>query len=210
VKKIAVGCLLFYMGLFCFAKGQRDSFEIGIGYHHSASGTEEENTTIPSFAINFAGITFYTEKVGIGVYGNLIFPQEFRWTSQGQSTTVDKSAYDFFFSMDFLFGPAFVLYKSETIYVPLSFGLSYSHFRTNVADVFDSISHDIGLGSTIAGEFHFNPSVYAYGRFQFSYGFYAWGTNQQHGSPPVSSSTNLIEWGPKWAIEPCIGIGFQL
>jgi hypothetical protein len=211
MKRFTIGFLLVFVGSFCFAKGQRDSFEIGVGYHsitetQTVSGIEVK-TTVPSFAINYAGETFYTEKVGIGAYGNFLFPQEFKMSAQGQSVTVDKSAYDFLFAMDFLIGPAFILYKNETVCLPLAIGLHYYHLWANTA-IGNTSGNEIGLGANITGEYHFNPNIYFYGRFQLSFDFYSWGTVEVYngyGTSSASTSGNLSTWG----IEPCIGIGFQ-
>ena len=213
VKKSILGFLLVCIGSLCFAKGQRENFEIGIGYH-SITETQEVSgidvkTTMPSFAINFAGETFYTEKVGVGAYGNLLIPQEFKVSARGQSVVVDRSAYDFLFAMDFLFGPAFVLHNNETLYVPLSVGIHYLHLWANAADGNIS-SNEIGFGANITGEYYFNSNMYFYGRFQLSFDFYSWGTAEiyngyGYGYTSVSDSGNLSTWG----IEPCIGIGFQ-
>jgi hypothetical protein len=211
VKRFFVVFMLFVLGYTCFGKGERDSFEVGFGYHSITETAEvsgiEVKTTVPSYAINFAGVTFYTEKVGIGAYGNLLFPQEFKASAQGKSATVDKSAYDFLFAMDFLVGPAIMLYKNETFCLPLAVGLHYYHLWANAANG-STNSSEIGIGANITGECHFNPTVYIYGRFQLLFDFYSWGTVEVYNgyasaSAPISGDTSVF------GVEPCIGIGFQ-
>jgi len=211
MKKLFIVLLTLFPVIFCFAKGQRDSFEVGLGYHsitesQTVSGTEVK-TTVPSFAINYAGITLYTEQYGLGVYGNLLFPQELKMSALGQSVTVDASAYDFLFAMDVLLGPAFMLYRSDSICIPLSAGLHYFQLWSNASGGKTS-SSSIGLGTNITAEYHFNPKIYVYGRFQLSFDFYSWGTTETYNgygnSIKESSGKSMITTG----IEPCIGIGF--
>ena len=212
MKRISIAVLLFLSVSLCFAKGQRDSFEVGIGFHsitekQTVSGIDVE-TTVPSFAINFAGISLYTDTIGIGAYGNLLFPQSFKLSAQGQSVYVDKSAYDFLFAMDFLIGPAFMLYNNDTICVPLSAGIHYYQLWS-VNSVGSTNTSEIGIGANITGEYHFTPKVYAYARFQLSLDFFSWGTTEVFTgngySVSQSNSGSLTTWG----INPCIGIGFQ-
>jgi hypothetical protein len=212
MKKICIGALLFLSVSLCFAKGQRDSFEIGLGFHNitenqTVSGIDVK-TTVPSFAINFAGETFFTDTVGIGAYGNLLFPQSLKLTAQGESVTVDRSAYDFLFALDFLIGPAFMLYKSDTFCLPLSAGIHWLQLWS-VNDVASVTSSAIGLGVNITGEYHFNQTVYIYGRFQLSLDFYSWGTTEAFTGYGYSVSQSFAESITTWGIEPCFGIGFQ-
>jgi hypothetical protein len=214
MKRIVVGFLLVFVGSFCFAKGQRDSFELGLGYHsltktQTVSGTKIK-TAVPSFAVSVAGETFYTEKIGIGAYGNLLIPQKFRVSTQGQSVTVDRSAYDFLLATDFLIGPAFMLYKNEneTFCLPLAAGLHYYHLWSDTGTEKTS-SNEIGLGANITAEYHFNQKIYIYGRFQLSLDLYSWGTTEVYSgyvSPSTSTSSGNLT---TWSAEPSIGIGFQ-
>jgi hypothetical protein len=201
VKKIVIGVILLLSVSLCFAKGQTEMFEIGIGYHgitetQDVSGNDRK-TEIPSFGINLGVESYLTEIVGIGFYGNILFPQQYKMSAQGQSLTIEKSFYDTFFSFDFLFGPVFMLYKSETIRLPVSAGV---HAYYLMADS-DSRPSDgmmkVGAGTNITGEYHFNQTIYAYARFQLTFDFM-----ELSGRANTGSST-------AWGIAPCIGIGFQ-
>jgi hypothetical protein len=209
MKKNVFVFLLLFLGALCFAKGQRDSFELGVGYHRMTETQEDSGIklTMPSLAINFAGTTFYTKNIGIAAYGNFLLPQELKVSAQGLSFIIDKSAYNFLFGMDFLIGPAFMLYQNESFCLPLSIGMNYCHLWS-VVSVVDTSSSEIGLGANITGEYHVNPTVYIYGRFQLSLGLYSWGTASgytEDGVASISGSGSSITWG----MEPCIGIGFQ-
>ena len=211
MKKLLIVVLFFSAITFCFAKGQRDSFEIGLGYHsitekQTVEGIEVK-TKVPSFAINFAGITFFTDTVGIGAYGNFLIPQKFELSAMGETLTVDRSAYDFLLGLDFLIGPAFMLYKSENFCLPLSVGLHLFQLWANT-EIGNTKTNAFGLGTNITGEYHFNNVVYLYGRFQLSLDFYSWGKTEVYtgyGTASQSFSESLITWG----INPCVGLGFK-
>ncbi|GMO34087.1 MAG: hypothetical protein Ta2B_14590 [Termitinemataceae bacterium] len=182
-------------------------YEIGVGYHsitetQKASGVEFK-TTMPSFAINFAGANFFTEKFGFASYVNFLFPQEMTLSAQGQSVTVDKDDFDFLFALDILIGPAFMLHRTKNFYLPLTVGFHYLMMFQDLYKI-SSITTEIGLGANITGEYHFNPNIYVYGRLQFSLDLYAWGTVSS-GYASAKTSGDLSTFG----IEPCIGLGFQ-
>jgi hypothetical protein len=192
------------------------NFEIGIGYHNDAetqtvSGVEAKRT-VPSFAINFAWKDFPTERAGIAIYGNILFPHELTISAQGQSVTVDKSAYDFLLGLDGLIGPAFILYKNKNFCLPLAVGIHY-HRLWGLVDSTSIVTNKIGLGANLSGEYHFHKNVYLYGRIQLSMDFYSWGTEEAavytpergYSSESKSASGSLFAF----SIEPCLGIGFQ-
>jgi hypothetical protein len=196
MKKIVIGVMLLLSVSLCFAKGQKDMYEIGIGYHSLTESQKingvEVRTTVPSFAINFAGISFFTETIGIGAYGNILSPQELRMTASGETITVNRSAYNSLSALDFLIGPVFMLYKNETFSLPLAAGLHW-YFLSATTNTTSATSFKLGLGANITGEYHFNPNFFAYARFHFLYDFFELGAD------------GITSWG----IGPCIGIGFQ-
>ena len=212
MKKLFIVLFVFFSVSLCFAKGQRDAFEVGIGYHNitenqTVSGIDVK-TTVPSFAINFAGVSFYTDTVGIGAYGNFLFPQELTISAMGESLTVDKSAYDFLFALDFLIGPTFMVYTNESFSLPITVGIHYLQLWAN-ASAGNTNSNAIGLGANITGEYHFNQRIYAYARFQLSLDFYSWGKAEQYTGYGYSVSQSFSESMITWGLSPCIGIGFQ-
>ena len=208
MKRIIIGLLLFLSVSLCFAGGK---FEVGLGYHgmiFNGNLTFEANQdypelimdinkNFPSFAINFAFIPYFTESFGFGFYGNFLLS-----TKEG----------DFPINgLDFLLGPAFMLYSNETISVSLTPGM---HMSIMLLDK-TSLSKQIGLGGNVTGEYHFTPKVYAYARFQLSCDLYSW---YSHGG--TSSGNALVGYGGKkaqegngdisaWNINPCIGLGFK-
>ena len=210
LKKILIALFVFFSISHCFAKGQRDSLEVGIGYHNAMESQNnlgsKDQRKMPSYAINLTGVTFNTEKTGFGAYANFLFPQKITMTEMGQSFTVDRSDYDFLFGVDLLFGPVIMLYKGDSFCLPLSAGIHYMHLWAN-APGGNSNTNSMGIGANLASEYHFNKTIYVYGRFQLSFDFYTWGKTEidtEHGSKKESVSDSSATWG----IQPCIGIGF--
>lgn len=215
MKKILIIFLVFSTASFCFAAGQRQSIEIGAGYHRRSGRLPENQTVlgieveavIPSFAMSLSGVTFLTENVGIGAYVNFLFPQEFRTTAMGLTVTADRSDFDFIFGMGFLAGPTFMLFRSGPFSIPLAVGF-HCHMLWANTTFLDTRLITIGLGSNITGEFHFNERIYAFARFQASVDLYSWATSQINtifGSMRSSISGGIFTW----AVNPSIGIGFK-
>jgi hypothetical protein len=241
MKKILIVFLMLFTSSFCFAKGQSDNFEAGIGYHHINTrttvfydGSGEKRmygpigmeTFIPSFAINLSYITYYTENFGLGIYGNLSFPQNLEVKSVGERPEIPEGFDEEIpemdgskgaFSMDFLLGPELKVYNSEKIDISLVAGLhwyllfSSPHYGSDK----DSYSNQIGIGTNVTAKYHFTPRIYAYGRFQFTYDLYATESNGgtagsgtlfgPTGKPGEKSEGKLSAWG----LAPTIGIGFK-
>jgi len=207
LKKIAVVFLFLSAVSLCFANGRRNGVEAGIGYHRmaetqSVSGIDVK-TTIPSVAINFAAMTYFTEWAGVGMYGNIFFPQHIKFVLLGQPITVNRSAYDSLWGMDLLAGPVIMLYHSRFFSLPVSFGFHYSGLWTKAGGIKAS-QNEIGLGANITGNFHFTQSIYMYGRFQSAYDFYSWEKTKENGT--IESNSGKVS---VWSIEPCLGIGFR-
>jgi len=211
MKKLFVLLFVLVPVLFCFAKEQRGSLELGIG-HYSITETQgvsgiKVKTKAPSIAFNLSGVALFTDNAGIGVYGNLLLPKEFRVTAMGETIIVDRSAYDFLFAMDFLVGPTLIMFKNEKFCFPLSLGFHWYQIWANT-DVSKLSSSQIGVGANITGEYHFNSNLYVYSRFQFTFDFFSWDTirvNRYGSSSSKSSSGNVKTLG----IMPCIGIAFK-
>jgi hypothetical protein len=210
MKKYIFVVVFVFLAVFAFSRGQKDSFELGIALpyfieNQTTSGIDVK-TEMSTFAINYSGISYYTDKVGLGAYGNLIFPQKITISALGQSASVERSAYDFLMALDLLVGPSFMLYKNENFYLPLSAGIHFFQIWS-VANSLSSNGTEIGLGANITGEYHFNNIVYLLARFQLTLDLYSWATVEQYvgyNKAKVSNSGSLTAWG----INPTIGIGF--
>jgi hypothetical protein len=200
MKKCLAAILIFFLASFCFAWEQRNSFEIGLGYQRKAENYFGWATIEHSLAINFAGIMLFEDILGnmhgIGVYGNLIFPQETRVSGGGRSFTIDRSAFRDSFGIDLLAGPVFTLFNSGRFSLPVSMGVYLSYYHPIRTDLISYGS--IGLGANLTGEYHINQNIYLFGRLQFTYDFYG----QYFLFDPTS------EW-TRWGIGPSIGIAFK-
>jgi len=210
MKKIFVVSLLLFLCTLCFARGKRDSLELGLGYatfiETSQVSGYEVKTEMPSFAINLSGISFFTDKIGLGAYGNIMFPQKITMSAAGSSSTIDRSAYDFLMSLDMLVGPVFVLYQNEKFALPLAAGFHYFHawFVSSAGSVDGT---KLGIGTNLTGEYHFTPNIYLLGRLQVTLDFYDTTETEIYGYGTASTST--FGSTTTWGIDPTIGIGFS-
>jgi len=170
--------------------------DLGVGY----SLLSEAGGTYESIKINLAVHKFITQEIGVGFYGTVSIPLIIK--GQGSTVSLYKSEYDAF-GLDFLIGPTFMLYKnkSETFYLPVSAGVSYSYLRVDQRlQNIEKNKNVLGLGTNVTGEYHFHPYVYGYARVQLDFGFYTWGNIKEK---KYSGSGLLFNF------TPALGVGFK-
>ena len=215
MKKLLVVIFVLFPVSLCFAAGQRNSLDLGAGWHRMQQSHEGDAVTIPSFAVNFAGTTFFTDTIGIGAYGNFLFPREARISVMGYSMTLNRSAFDTLTGFDLLAGPVFMLFNNGTFSLPLAAGVYWSHLGSSASVSLlgfnasaSARSNQVGLGANLSGEYHLSQNIYLFGRFHFAVGLYGWGTTS--GTSPLGTVT-FSESGFTSTITaaPSAGIGFR-
>jgi len=215
MKKVAFFTIFLLLGCVCFARGQKESINFGVGLpyfieNQTVSGVDVK-TEMESFAINLSGINLYNDTTGIGAYINIFFPSKFTLSAMGESATVDSSAYDFLQAMDMLIGPVFILYDSEKITVPLGAGLHIMQLLTTAGSISTS-SYTFGLGANISGEYNVSEKVYFFVRLQLTLDFYSTGSAEQYvyyGGYSYKEKVNVSGALTTFGINPAIGIGFS-
>jgi hypothetical protein len=206
--------LLFFSTALCFAGGQshRETFDFGFGTHYTVEFPKPSGadviSTVTSIAINFAGVSYYTDNIGFGAYANLLFPMSLTAYADGEGITVYRNSYDFLFGMDLVLGPVFMLYKSEKSYFPLAAGLHYYQLGGTTVD-YSVNAYEIGLGANLTLERHFNPRVYLYSRLQFAADFLQWGKVTEFTGYGYSIETPFFNAAVTLSGARCVGLGFQ-
>jgi hypothetical protein len=211
LKKIIFTAIFVFLTCVCFARGRRESFELGAAFpyiveYSNASGIDVKSE-IAAGAVNFSGVTFYTDTIGLGAYMDIIFPQEMRSSAQGQSVTVDKSAYDFLMAMDMLLGPVFMVYNNGILAIPAAVGFHYLQLWAAVGSISVN-SSEFGLGANITGECHITDSLYLLARFQLTLDIFSiTDLNQYIGY----NKYTITHFNPvtTWGLNPTFGIGFK-
>jgi hypothetical protein len=197
MKKYLFIIFLFFTVPFCFSLFQRGNIEFGAGFHHTTENTNiagiDFTTTIPSFAINFSSISYTTDNMGFGIYANILLPTEVKVTALGGSIILERSHFNLLMGGDALIGPTFILYKNESLSLPLSAGL-HIYYLSMATYTTSSIVFQLGLGTNISAVYNFNENSYVFGRFQLSFDFLGLGND----------SERFFTLG----INPCVGIGF--
>jgi hypothetical protein len=214
MKKWAWVVFLVGAAAFCFASGQRDSLEFGFAFPYGIEKASESGievtTKIPSVALNFSGITYFTERAGLGAYVNIIFPKELKISTLGQTEIIDRSAYHLLMAMDILFGPSFMAYRNRRFSLPVSFGAHFLQMWSVAGTIpeYKVSGSEFGLGANITGEYHFNKTVYVLARFQLTFDFYAITklTEDRVISITTVKEKNFVKM---WEINPTFGIGFS-
>jgi hypothetical protein len=186
-------------------------FDLGGGYswlyYTDSSYTIDSHD---SFAINLTVRYFFTQIFGIGLYGTVSFPREYKVTQLGTSFSSDEQNA---FEIDLLFGPIIMLYKHEKLYLPLSVGISFSYLRCVFLYKLLNFNREqedfrIGIGTNITAEYHFLAHLYGYLRYQFDLGCYHWGAYYEKSElygKPISSENPYSN--NKLSLRNTIGIG---
>jgi hypothetical protein len=211
MKKMTFFVVFMGLACICFAKGRRDSIELGIASPYviensSVSGVDIK-TKMSTLAINFSGISLFTDNVGMGVYANFIFPLKLTTSTMGYSISVNRSAYDMLFGIDMLLGPVFIVYKNNKFVLPFSAGIHCMLLRS-VAHTMSSIGTSLGVGVNITGEYHFNNRIYLLGRFQLTFDCYSINSIEQDvgGYSVKRTYSGMLK---TWGINPIVGIGIK-
>jgi hypothetical protein len=201
MRKLVLVFLLCGVSAVCFAKG---NFELygGLPLHFEQADAGDSDMT--SFSLGFAGISPLNNFIALGCYDNFIFPQELSTTTNGLKVTTKRGDYNSLFGFDMLLGPAFTLYSTGKVKIPLAAGLHF-FLLTSSAETATMTGFEFGAGANISVEYHFNSGVYIFGRVQGTWDFYA-ATTITTARQSVSNSGRLTGLG----VNPNIGIGFKL
>lgn len=211
MKKTALIVVFTLLSCYCFAKGKWENFEVGAASPYfvekaNVSGIDVK-TRMPAWAINFSGVSYYTETLGSGLYANLIFPQKIKISSMGQSVEFDKSEYDFLLAADVLVGPVFMVYENGNFALPVAAGFHCLQLWSS-ANSLNASCYELGFGTNVTGEYHITRNIYFLARFQLTFDFFSIDTEEQyvgHKKVRTVNSGTLAAWG----VNPTVGIGFH-
>jgi hypothetical protein len=211
MKRITFFIIFLFIAVLTFGMGQRESFELGLALpyfveNQNVSGVDVKSE-MTSVAVNFSGVSYFTGTVGLGVYGNLIFPSNMTLSASGQSVSVNRSDYDFLMALDALIGPVFMLYKKDKLSLPLSVGIHYLRLWS-VASAGSTDSTSFGLGANITQEYFFNKKIYIFVRLQLTLDIYAVSEVKQYVGYSTYSQTN-VGGLTNFGINPMLGVGFS-
>jgi hypothetical protein len=211
MKRVAFTVVFVFLACFCFARAQQDSFELGVAFPYFVENSDvsgiDVKTAMSTIAVNFSGISFYTEKVGIGAYADIIFPQKMKISALGQSASVDSSAYDFLMALDMLIGPAFLAYKNEKFSLPIAVGF-HGMQLWSVVNSLSTNGLEFGLGANITGECNITNNLYLLARLQLTLDFFSINTVEQYVGYNKIKTTDFATM-TTWGLNPTLGIGFQ-
>jgi hypothetical protein len=143
---LALVVFLLFSGI-CFAQG----FEVGGSiFIVSADG-------VSGFGggLNIAGTQYFTDTIGYGVYGNIMYG-----SYKGVSLI----------PIDLLVGPVFKVINNERFTLPIAVGLyAVNYFAFGDGGAIKMFN--IGIGGNISAEIKFTGNMYLYLRLQGAYAF---------------------------------------
>ena len=181
------------------AKERHGRLELGASFSYFFQNADISGINIKtelfSFALSFSGIAYHWDKIGIGIYGNFLFPLRMIDSAQGITASYDRSVFDYLYGMDMLIGPVYIAYQHNNFAFPISAGLHFS-MLSYALDTSSSLDFSFGLGTNITGEFHINERIYLLARLQMTLDFFSIG------------NAGYI-WLTGLGMNPSIGIGFQ-
>jgi len=152
VLLMAVGLLL--LATIVQAQANKNNYyELG-GTVMILSPISSKGLTIYGGGVNFSGITYFKDNIGLGIYDNFVF-------AGAQGTTM--------FLIDVLFGPVFRIAQNDQFSLPIALGLNadlgYIFKKSSSA-----LAFNIGIGANLSAEFKLNEKYHLYTRFQIAYG----------------------------------------
>ncbi len=207
MKKILFGMLLLAFSSSLFAvETKYDSF----GFHFSAPfifETAEENdvnakTNISSVAFGIHSMSLYTERIGIYVNMDLVFPQKLKTTLSYGSLSYDyelsRSDYDSLWGMSSLIAPAICAKQTESMLFTVSPGLHYIMLFADAAS--SGVTYLLGLGVNVQDSIFFGTNGYFTFGADIAYDFL--GSAMVDGKSKSGNTNDFI-------FTPRIGIGFK-
>ncbi|GHU78103.1 hypothetical protein FACS189462_1880 [Spirochaetia bacterium] len=126
--------------------------------HYELGGTFMINTSTDLLiggGINFAGISYYWDTVGLGSYAGLMYAPY-----KGAHIIV----------LDLLFGPVFKITINERFKLPIAAG-AYIDYLFAFGPGGAARGFNIGAGANITAEYSLNEKIHIYGRIQGTYAF---------------------------------------
>lgn len=207
MKKIFLGLLILAFSSSLFAvETKYDSF----GFHFSVplifetaeeSGIKAESN-MTSFAFGIHALSLYTERIGLYVNMDLVFPQKIKSKISygGVSYTYDlsRSDYDSLWGMSALVAPAICITQSETMLFTVSPGLHYTMLLADAAT--SSVSYLLGIGVNVQDSIFFSSNGYLSIGADIAYDFV--GSSITNGESKSGNTHDFI-------ITPRIGVGFK-
>lgn len=206
-KRILVGALIFSLMSSIFAvETKYDSF----GLHFSVplvfetateSGAKaESNMTSIGFGIH--ALSLYTDRIGLYVNLDLVFPQtmNMKVTYGGvtQSYSVSRSDYDSLWVMAALFAPAISIIHTDKMLFTVSPGIHYTMMFADAA--YATASYVFGIGANIQDSIFFSSNGYFTIGADIAYDFL--GFTIANGESKSGGTHDFI-------FNPKIGVGFR-
>ena len=149
--------LFLLIGLFIFlsfgySQTKDDYYEFG-GTYCTVRGSDD---SFSGWGLNLAGITYYSNTVGLGVYGNVVYAEPYK------NITVIFS--------NMLLGPSFKFLRTEQFSIPIAFGVS-GVYGLVVGGGEMLQAFNVGVGANLTVEVKLSETMHLYGRIQGAYGF---------------------------------------
>lgn len=206
-KKILIGTLLVSLMSSVFAvETKYDSF----GFHFSVPlifENAEENgvkaeTNMTSIGFGIHALSLYTDKIGLYVNLDLVFPQTMNmkvtYGGISQSYSVSRSDYDSLWGMAALFGPAICITQTDKMLFTISPGIHYTLLFADAA--YATATYVFGIGANIQDSIFFSTNGYFTIGADIAYDFL--GVTIANGKSKSGGTHDFI-------LNPKIGVGFR-
>ena len=208
MKKIVIGLLFSFLGLFAFAEKSTGyiggHFSVPIIFEsaeESGIKTESRMTSI-GFGLDEVGLT--SERLGIYLNLELILPMKINLKIKSGSDTynfeVERSDYNSLFGFNAFVGPTFCLYNEGSFLFAVSPGASFVMLFSETAST-DTTSILFGIGANVQGGININEKSCISIGADFAYDFLGF-SKVNNGDFSSSKGRNFI-------ITPKIGIGYK-
>jgi hypothetical protein len=231
LKKFFFLVNIFAAGL-CFGQITGLTYEVAGGYSTYTIEAKEEYTINTGFSVGMASVmNFGTNKTGTGSYVNFTYLSQTVPFDTDTGQVLKTGDGNFLCSVDFLEGPVFMLYDSETIKVPFAIGFHGNIFfaflrgripleelavlipEAGIEYEMDYMEMNLGVGFNITAECRFSKGVYFLGRIQGSFDFINFLSMRARlpapGGKIVIADEKDIRFSNAWGLMPQVGIGIR-
>jgi hypothetical protein len=152
---VLVGLLVF--SSFSYSQTKDDYGEFG-GTYCTVKGSEG---SFSGWGLNLAGITYFSNTVGLGVYGNVVYAVPYE----------DVNV----ILINMLLGPSFKFIKTEQFSIPITVGFS-AVYGFLFGGGGSGQAYNFGVGANLSLEVKLSETMHLYGRIQGAYGFLGGGS----------------------------------
>lgn len=177
-------------------------FSVPLIFENAKESGVKANTNMTSIGFGIHALSLYTDKIGLYVNLDLVFPQTMNmkvtYGGISQSYSVSNSDYDSLWGMAALLGPAICITQTDKMLFTISPGIHYTMLFADAA--YATTTYVFGIGANIQYSIFFSTNGYFTIGADIAYDFL--GVTIANGESKSGGTHDFI-------LNPKIGVGFR-